>query len=198
MCRATHLQGQECQVDPHKNQVDPIFRSFILWVTHHIVCAEDVNVGRTGHELDDDRKGEPQVGEGEPGECEVESTRVSGADTIAPHGKRTGCTTERSAARTQQQRSRKNPPELGGGRRTSCILSVDAGSQSRVYPPDRTMTASIQSEEVDQRVLHPSVRFTRLRLTMEAAKEPLDHLLRWLISSAACSGTSVSALLGLT
>jgi hypothetical protein len=60
------------------------------------------------------------------------------------------------------------------------------------------MTASIQSEEVDQRVLHPSVRFTRLRLTMEAAKEPLDHLLRWLISSAACSGTSVSALLGLT
>jgi hypothetical protein len=35
-------------------------------------------MGRTGDELDDDRKGEPEVGKGEPGECEVESTRVSG------------------------------------------------------------------------------------------------------------------------
>lgn len=55
-------------------------------------------MGRTGDELDDDRKGEPEVGKGEPGECEVESTRVSGAGAITLHGKRTSCTTERSAA----------------------------------------------------------------------------------------------------
>jgi hypothetical protein len=60
------------------------------------------------------------------------------------------------------------------------------------------MTAPIQSEEVDQRVLGPSARFPRLQPTMDAAKEPLDHLLLWLINSAASSGTSVSALLGLT
>lgn len=35
-------------------------------------------------------------------------------------------------------------------------------------------------------------------LTTDAANEPFNHLLLWLISSAACSGTSVSALLGLT
>jgi hypothetical protein len=75
-----------------------ISRGFILWVTHHIVSAEDVDVGRTGDELDDDRKSEPQVGEGEPGECEVESTSVSGVDTNTLHGKRTSCTAEWSAA----------------------------------------------------------------------------------------------------
>ena len=66
-------------------------------------------------------------------------------------------------------------------------------------PPYRAMAASIQPEEVDQGVLRGQLGgFNTAQRTTDAANDPFSHLRLWLMSSAACSGTSVSALLGLT
>lgn len=78
--------------------------------------------------------------------------------------------------------------DLGGGRKT-CEWYHDRTCRSGKNWQGHTRVQDYKPS--------PTTLITR-RLTIEAANEPFNQRLRWPISSGADSGTSVSALLGLT
>ena len=70
--RIDHLKHQECQVDPHENQIDPVGLrpDSVLFIgkggTYGLSCDEEVDLDRFRNELDDDGECEPKICQREP------------------------------------------------------------------------------------------------------------------------------------